>query len=40
MVAAAISIPNHEKRSIGTKATRASADEIIRPEIGKVIRTI
>ena len=31
MVAAAISIPNHEK------ATRASSDETIRPEIRKVI---
>ena len=29
-----------EEKSIGTKATRASADEIIRLIIGKVIRTI
>ena len=26
----------HEEESIGTKATRASADEIIRPIFGKV----
>jgi len=33
-------MPNHEKKNIGTKATRASADKIISLEIGKVIRTI
>ena len=46
MVTATFQIPNQakqsigQKQSIGTKAPRTSADEVIRPEIGKVIRTI